>query len=696
MRTINDLENNSISAGRVLEAMEKELPWARAHILIVGQGQVGKSSLNRSLRDQKFDPKIAGTIVADNDQQDMKLQEQHDAKDEDTNSDIHGEGDDEEEGESLNPKRGRDSDEGQVYIHDMELKMRGAASFLRPCTATRDHARGIAGDLRKRAKNDAKSRHPPDDEASVASNKATTKAAAAGAKHTKADAKAAAPNTTKTRTDNTWANLVMKNLDPFDLQAAVEEETIRLKVCDVGGQKVFYNAHSLLLDRCGFYVIVFSLIEWLDNEKEARAYLQFWLESLDTHARGAPFVIVGTKADLFKEKLQKQNACSEKGLKKIYTQRLEEISSEIHQMMRATSPSFLQNRHLIRRAKGKVFHFFPVDNTKSGTDKKDKNILRILKGMRDKILGYKLEGEEKAMVEKLYPCPWMRVCDVITDPKAKSHVAFEEVKRLGALEGVLYEEEARLMLTKFHQIGAVLYFSESENLRRFVICNPQWIVDQIKKFVREERLHGKPIQFSQQRECEEWDSFCKSGFIAEGLLHLLLEHEPSKLETKAEREFVIDILEKYKLMCPCEKASKCSKDPGSLHRVYIVPSMLPEATEPFQNPKGMHKLSLRFKRYIPHCYTGVFIGQGVTKFNQINSKTFNCFSLCKNRAHLQVIDKDGDALEVHINGPLLLAAGGEGQDEKTINVSVYASFPFILKTCISHSIPFVVWEIRCG
>ena len=64
-------------------------------------------------------------------------------------------------------------------------------------------------------------------------------------------------------------------------------------------QDVFYSMHHLFLTRCGVYVVVFSLSALSAKERQVEVLdrIFYWLNSIRTHASGAPIFLVGTHAD---------------------------------------------------------------------------------------------------------------------------------------------------------------------------------------------------------------------------------------------------------------------------------------------------------------------------------------------------------------------------------------------------------------
>ena len=78
--------------------------------------------------------------------------------------------------------------------------------------------------------------------------------------------------------------------------------------------------HHLFLTRCGVYVVVFSLSALSAKERQVEVLdrIFYWLNSIRTHASGAPIFLVGTHADevATREEHQTLNSVLENYLKR--------------------------------------------------------------------------------------------------------------------------------------------------------------------------------------------------------------------------------------------------------------------------------------------------------------------------------------------------------------------------------------------
>eukprot|EP00467_Chlorarachnion_reptans_P021287 CAMPEP_0114507748 /NCGR_PEP_ID=MMETSP0109-20121206/12189_1 /TAXON_ID=29199 /ORGANISM="Chlorarachnion reptans, Strain CCCM449" /LENGTH=1563 /DNA_ID=CAMNT_0001686549 /DNA_START=168 /DNA_END=4859 /DNA_ORIENTATION=+ len=189
---------------------------------------------------------------------------------------------------------------------------------------------------------------------------------------------------------------VIKKLDNLSVRD-VTGDSIRLAIWDCAGQSVYYLIHSMFLQKQGgVYIVVFSLESWAQPESRSktRRYLRRWFESLYTHAKGAPFLIVATHLDEYRQRFVSWNPFVSSQKKLMVG--LRGISDEIMSILKAIDPDYGTKVDLGLRVPGdesdtgsennlseiedsKMLNFFPVDNTKSGTVHPDPHIYELRK-----------------------------------------------------------------------------------------------------------------------------------------------------------------------------------------------------------------------------------------------------------------------------------------------------------------------------
>lgn len=89
---------------------------------------------------------------------------------------------------------------------------------------------------------------------------------------------------------------------------------ITLNVWDFAGQEIYYTTHQFFLSERSIYLVVWNLLEGtvfstciilllfimctysMDTEETA-SRIEFWLQSINARANGAPVIVVGTHSD---------------------------------------------------------------------------------------------------------------------------------------------------------------------------------------------------------------------------------------------------------------------------------------------------------------------------------------------------------------------------------------------------------------
>ena len=81
------------------------------------------------------------------------------------------------------------------------------------------------------------------------------------------------------------------------LKSKTEKPSIRLQIWDYGGQTVFHTLHHLFLTRYGVYLLIFNSKHMLNDPDATVFTLRKWLHSIKLHAPEAPVILVGTFLD---------------------------------------------------------------------------------------------------------------------------------------------------------------------------------------------------------------------------------------------------------------------------------------------------------------------------------------------------------------------------------------------------------------
>lgn len=322
--------------------------------------------------------------------------------------------------------------------------------------------------------------------------------------------------------------------------------SVNVSVWDYGGQTVFHTLHHLLLSKYGVYLLVFSLPELLSRPTIAYQYIDFWINSVALHAEKAPVVIAGTFADAAQSKEELVN-------------------------VDLAIKALLPKDNAIARAENLTY--FPIDNkSQRGVD--------ALRGKIESVC----TAQEHVNFE--VASAWMRCLDSLMET-SRPWLRLAEVKQVGIDHGVNSAEELDTMLKLFHEFGVILYFTSTENLRDIVTLDPQWLVDQISKVIRDNEIHRAkyPLQeIDRAGLTEDLEVMFRQGLASRDILEFFWSED--------QRGFLIDLMRRLLLLSRWHFVSK--------EEIYLVPSLL-KASSKRTSLKGT-TCELRF-RFLPN---GVF------------------------------------------------------------------------------------------
>lgn len=282
---------------------------------------------------------------------------------------------------------------------------------------------------------------------------------------------------------------------------------IGFTVWDFGGQLVFYTLHHMFLTQYGCYLIVFSMKRLLDDATRFQTleYLKFWFFSKKLHAPAAKIFIVGTFLDeVSKEQLSEVDKVLKKEvLKKGHFKRV---------------PNKKQN-----------LSFFPVDN------KSRVGIEHLKLRIREVI-------QKEDFIKKAVPVSFLRLLELLTKNN-KKYVPKDEVINVGAECG-LAGEHLEVALAFLNDRGLISYFSNHDILSKFIILDPQWVVDGVTSVIYDAESHPDP-QYSDDY-LNEFEKFKECRILEEVLLDDILTHRGYDEDVQA---FIKTLMIKALLMC---------------------------------------------------------------------------------------------------------------------------------------------------
>ena len=345
-------------------------------------------------------------------------------------------------------------------------------------------------------------------------------------------------------------SLVFKYLS----QADVANRCI-LSVLDFGGQSVFNIIHHLFLTSCGVYIVVFNMMDILDDNKREQSLseISFWINSIVMHTcdevneKIAPMFLVGTHKDRVNDATN-----------------FERISQSIEDRFRYNPgwPYIVDNNN--------SFSFFPVNNVLGQGDEEIVDLMT-------KIVEVVTEAD---YVKAPRPLSWLKALDELMATK-KSYLTMTEASSIAITNGV-EAYAVPLFLSFLNEMGVVLWLDET-GLRDVVI------LDVITFFVEpatliicnhiaqpsDSTVHHKKIQeICKRKRAVEWDEMTQRGLLSRPLVELLV-HKIGENDIPA----IINIMLKYGLIVRLDGTHYTDRDMNTFVAqppvYYLVPALLP-------------------------------------------------------------------------------------------------------------------------
>ena len=357
-----------------------------------------------------------------------------------------------------------------------------------------------------------------------------------------------------------------------------DKDKVYFSVWDFGGQSVYYNTHPIFLTGKAIYLLVYDLTKdpegiaepiekqgvfrlKVDSEcrKTNQDYLHFWLSSVsaleiqnmghsESTIRGKlpkrlpPVILVCTHADIAGESA-------------------EEIAAQVYGSLEAKP----YGEHLYKK-------YFVVDNTKSGSAEECKDVQEL----RDEWL--EIAKHHPHMQSKI-PIKWSQFEETLMG-KNDHFISLDEARRIARDEcGIKDEQQFKTSLNFLHDLRILIHFDDAPKLENMVILDPQWLIDLFRKVITVKPFERKS---DEPQYKELWKRLQDKGVLEEQLIQVAWRNFTD--ETK---EILIVIMEKFGLLCPMPSVGEEER--------YLVPSML-------MSPPGDKTKELLLPATIPHVF----------------------------------------------------------------------------------------------
>ena len=356
---------------------------------------------------------------------------------------------------------------------------------------------------------------------------------------------------------NSDVSLVMKYL----AEVKVCDADLILSLIDFGGQSVFNIIHHLFLTSYGVYVVVFNMVDILDDNKREQSLseMSFWINSIVMHTRNvmsgkiAPVFLVGTHKDNVRDDAN-----------------FERISQIIEERFRCNVgwPHIRENKNLISNHH---LCFFPVNNKEGLHD----DVVVDLMSAIDSIV------KEADYVNVLRPLTWLRALDELVATK-RSFLTRTKAWSVAVDNGV-DGDAVPLFLSFLNEMGVVLWLDET-GLGDVVILDVMtFFIEPVTLIIcnhictpSDSTIHHKNIQeVCRKNLTKEWDEMTQRGLVSQTLMEFLLSHKVDATN----KPVVINMMLKYGLVVRLETKDLTPQvDELPAHRpleYYLVPALLP-------------------------------------------------------------------------------------------------------------------------
>ncbi|XP_033095523.1 uncharacterized protein LOC117100085 [Anneissia japonica] len=270
------------------------------------------------------------------------------------------------------------------------------------------------------------------------------------------------------------------------MKASIRNESYldaRLSLWDFAGQDMYYNTHHLFLSKQGVYLVLFNAVEAVLNPEKQIQRLQFWLQSIAMHAEVENVVVflVGTRRD------------------------------SVNDTNALMSFLTLAKEHLyIRFSTLLAFHpsgslFFLIENALQVDYQR--NILRA--AIYDEI-------QKLTFFQETFSVKYLLFNESLNKFRLQKCIItkLEEIsEEVKSRCNITSQNELRQFLNFFDRSGDVIYNERDEILRKFVICDPQMLVDILQYLVNVPAPHKR-----NRTVADYWQRLKDTGIVDSRLL----------------------------------------------------------------------------------------------------------------------------------------------------------------------------------
>ena len=342
------------------------------------------------------------------------------------------------------------------------------------------------------------------------------------------------------------------------------EEEVYSVLWDFGGQLVYYATHPLFLTRRAIYCLVYNLsrdpdetvgpqvrhgfyknIEDVYCERSNRDYLDVWMSSVSSLVSQDEDPEKTPASEMLPEKLPPVFLVCTHADKPYKDAQPEELAREIFGSLQTKS----YGKHLL--------DVFVVDNTKAGREQGCPEVTRL----KNQVLNV---AKELPQMKEVIPIKWLKYEKAVGAMLGDGYkwISIDDAREIAFNVCEIHsDEQFEALLNFLHDQRILIHFDDTPELNKMVILDLQWLIDVFKKIIT-----VTPYKSNERKFAKLWLKLENTGILDEQLL----EHVWGPLFNNRDTcNSLIAIMEKFCLLCPWSSLAE-----GESPRDYLVPSML--------------------------------------------------------------------------------------------------------------------------
>ena len=351
----------------------------------------------------------------------------------------------------------------------------------------------------------------------------------------------------------------------------VEDENVHCVLWDFAGQSVYYTTHPIFLTSRAIYLLAYDLSQNPHEKAEPvpkqgqfevfsdscglefnSDYLDFWMSSVASLVCQEESDRVSSESEVLPDKLPAVLlVCTHADTPYDRLSDAKTLANKLYGSL-WTKP---YKKHL--------HDVFVVDNTKSGRGSECPEVKRL----RGEVLTV---AKELPQMKEPIPIKWLNYEKNLQAKRKRGEkwIDLQEAKRTASEEcNIVEDREFQTVLNFLHDRRILIHFSDNKMLDKFVILDPQWLIDVFKKVIT-----IPPYDSKQKKIGGLWCKLQEKGILEKKLLDHVWSMPSFNEETT---ESLLGIMEKFSLICSWPSSDASSE------KQYLVPSML--ATYPTED-----------------------------------------------------------------------------------------------------------------